>query len=272
MPHKVFLIPEVLEIILLATDTHTLLLSQRVCRRWRKLIQGSHHLRAALFLDPVRYRLPRGERGIRNPLLKKYLWPWLRENRARTLWQPPTEGEQIVPQINPAVDKRFLDNKNASWRNMLFQQPPRSCVGVVEMDSRIQIGTPAYTEFQAQKVLRVKDVLIHYHKYKSELYQPLADEGIFWYGTVPRNSWGDQPSSAKRYFQRNGPLQSGILSYAREVYLRDCDIVLFTRDARGARGDYNHSVGDAVDMNRWFMDTLGASMVPGQTFIPVPVS
>lgn len=49
MPSKVFLITEVLEIILLTTDMRTLLLSQRVCRRWRNLIQGSHYLRAALF-------------------------------------------------------------------------------------------------------------------------------------------------------------------------------------------------------------------------------
>lgn len=115
MPSEVFLITEVLEMILLATDTCTLLLSRRVCRRWRNLIQGSHFLRAALFLEPVRYLLP----------------------------------------------------------------------GVVEMDSKMS-GTPAYTESKAKKTIRMGDVLFHYYRNRHKLYQPLPDDGIFWYGLLPK--------------------------------------------------------------------------------------
>lgn len=271
MPSKVFLITEVLEIILLATDLRTLLLSQRVCRRWRNLIQGSHYLRAALFLEPVRYRLPRGEKGVRNPLLEKYFWPWLRASRARKAWQPPLEGGQIIPQMDPEIDRCFLDYKHASWRRMLFQQPPRSIVGVIEMDSKIR-GTPAYTEFQSRKTIRMEDIMSHRFSPQRDLIHPLPNEGIIWYGVLPPNGPLRYKSEAKEYFRRNGELKRGILSYARDIYLRDCDFVLFTDDARYARKDLYHNGGFSMELNRWLMDRLVATMVPGQTFIPVPVT
>ncbi|KAJ5426327.1 ABC transporter atnG [Penicillium sp. CMV-2018d] len=53
-PHKAFLITEILELILLETDTRTLLTSaQRVCRKWHFLIQDSSDLQAALFFKPT---------------------------------------------------------------------------------------------------------------------------------------------------------------------------------------------------------------------------
>lgn len=272
MPSKVFLVTELLEMILLALDTRTLLLSQRVCRRWRNLILDSHYLRAALFLEPVRYHLPRGVQGIRNPLLEQCLWPWFRAQKARNYWQPPIEGGQTIPQIGPEFDKYFV-NRRASWLNMLFQQPPRSCVGVVEMDNQID-GTPAYTEFKAKKILRVKDVLVHRRRTDTQiLYHPLPDEGVFFFGLLPWSTWlGDISEIMRGYFRRNGELKKDTLAYARNVYLRDCDIVLFIDDARYARELFSHNVISAMLLNRWLVDVLDASMVPGQTFIPMPVT
>lgn len=69
-PHKVFLVTEILEMILLETDMRTLLTSaQRVCCKWRSLLEYSSDLQAALFFKPDKFRLPRGKPGIRNPLL-----------------------------------------------------------------------------------------------------------------------------------------------------------------------------------------------------------
>lgn len=79
-------------------------------------------------------------------------------------------------------------------------------------------------------------------------------------------------SRIKEYFRWNGDLKRGIVSYARDIYLRDCDIVLFTSEARHARKDFHHLGGSPGDLNRWLTDDLDATMVPGWTFIPVPVS
>lgn len=50
--HRIAYIPEVLETILVHTDTHTLLTSaQRVCRYWYDLVQNSDDLQIALFLS-----------------------------------------------------------------------------------------------------------------------------------------------------------------------------------------------------------------------------
>lgn len=270
MPSKVFLVTELLEMILLAFDTRTLLLSQRVFRRWRGLIQDSHYLRAALFLEPVRYQLPHGVQGIRNPLIEEYLWPWLRAKKTRMGWQPPLDEGQPIPQIGPEFDKYFV-NRRASWLNMLFQQPPRSCVGVVEMDSQID-GTPAYTEFKAKKILRVKDVLKYHDACTHRYYHPLSDEGIFWYGPLFKFGKPGYPCPTREFFRSNGELKRDVLEHARNTYLRDCDVVLFTNDARYARGDYINASSTAMNLNRWLLDVLDASMVPGQTFIPMPVT
>ncbi|OJJ30464.1 hypothetical protein ASPWEDRAFT_46060 [Aspergillus wentii DTO 134E9] len=59
--HKAFLIPEILENILLHTDMCTLLTSaQRVCHHWHNLITESHNLQAALFFKPTKRKFQEG--------------------------------------------------------------------------------------------------------------------------------------------------------------------------------------------------------------------
>lgn len=135
-PHRIFLITEILEMILLKTDIRTLLTSaQRVCRKWHSLIKCSTDLQAALFFKPVRYVLPRGVLGIRNPLLTDCIWPWFCGRHALEWGAPPMEGEVKIPRSDPQDNERFF-RKGASWKRMLFQQPPRSCIGLVEKDGK----------------------------------------------------------------------------------------------------------------------------------------
>ena len=51
-PSRVFLIPEILETILLSADMRTLLISQRVSSYWYNLIAESPRLQRALFFEP----------------------------------------------------------------------------------------------------------------------------------------------------------------------------------------------------------------------------
>lgn len=107
-PHKAFLINEILEMFLIQTDMQTLLISaQRVCHRWHDLIQDSADLQAALFFKPVRYELPRGILGIRNPLLDKFIWPWFCSKQAQS-WGAPKVREIQIPPADPRDNDRFL--------------------------------------------------------------------------------------------------------------------------------------------------------------------
>ncbi|KAK5718422.1 hypothetical protein LTR15_008149 [Elasticomyces elasticus] len=46
-------VTELLESILVRVDAKTLLLSQRVCRKWRDVVEGSHILQQKLFIQPA---------------------------------------------------------------------------------------------------------------------------------------------------------------------------------------------------------------------------
>lgn len=274
-PHKIFLISEILELILLETDMRTLLTSaQRVCRKWHDLIQDSGDLQAALFFKPVRYELPRGTQGIRNPLLEEYIWPWFCARQAREWKPPPIEGGTKIPQIEPQSDRLFLRNE-ASWQRMLFQQPPRSCIGIVEKDGWVVDG-PAYTEVKVQPkggVLRIRDVAIPCFDGVWPRLHPLLEVGILWYGVVPKPNM-----ELERYgvpltygdLWRHGELQRDQVAYATSIYLRDCDIVFFTQECASLRGHYNSGVTGMV-LNCWLYH-LGQSLVPRQTSIPMPVT
>lgn len=264
MTSKIFLITEILEKILLVTEMRTLLLSQRVCRKWRDLIQGSHYLRAALFLEPVRYKLPRGVQGIRNPLLEECIWPWFHANQGRRRgWQLTIRGVEIVPPTGPNFDKYFLGNKDASWRRMLFQQPPRSSIGLIKVDEPFRLHTPVYTEVKVQNTPRLEDLLVHKGIFNIPLYWTLPEEGIFWYGlkTPPRITGHE--SFDERYVQMSRELDWAPLFSARSTYLRDCDVVFFTEENRYfqegsfTRRGYGPFRTSTQSLNDWLVHDLG---------------
>lgn len=188
--------------ILIQTDMQTLLTSaQRVCHRWHDLIQDSAGLQADLFFKPVRYTLPRGTPGIRNPLLDKHIWPWFCSKQAQR-WGAPKVNKIEIPPVDPRDDERFL-RKEANWTQMLFQQPPRSCIGLVEKEGGVVHGT-AYTEVKVRvrngDHLRIGD-LVDFDVFRSACIHPLLEEGLIWrrnfYANIDKPDW-----SLKRF--RNG--------------------------------------------------------------------
>ncbi|KAJ5513926.1 hypothetical protein N7463_003478 [Penicillium fimorum] len=120
---------ELIEIILLlVNDEQTLLLAQRVCRRWALSIQGSRALQQALFYQPINSTLPKETTPRRNPLLAAMFPYWF-----------PNEDQISRDILFGAGDMQdFLDKHaawlrpSASWRRMLVQQPPAMSLGWVD--------------------------------------------------------------------------------------------------------------------------------------------
>lgn len=255
----------------------TLLISaQRVCHQWHDLTQASADLQAALFFKPVKYTLPRGTPGIRNPLLENYIWPWFCSTKAQHYGVPPVEGGAKIPPVDPRDDERFL-RKGASWSRMLFQQPPRSCIGLVEKDGGAVNG-PAYTEVKVRTKgdhLRIGDV-VYDHTQPTGRFHPLPEEGLIWYGDIRTHNQKGQyclylyPDGANRH----GPIYRRQVAYAISAYLRDCDIVLFILHCPQIRGkplrpaSCDHQWG--VHKLHWWLIRLGWALVPGQISIPMP--
>lgn len=246
--------------ILLETDMRTLLTSaQRVCRRWRNLIRHSRGLQATLFFTPVNYTLPPGKPGIRNPLLKQCIWPWFCARMARMIEAPPVEGGVKVPEIDPQTDEIFLRRK-ASWAMMLFQQPPRSTIGLLERD----YGT--YTEVKVQPCkdfLRIGDLVLPFKMHADTLTHPLLEEGLVWFGlpSLLSESYGEIPRSH--------------ISYATSICLRNCDIVFFVRECAYISGRVQHHTGRdymIVNILRNWLLALRAELVPGQIASKMPVN
>lgn len=281
-PHKVFLVTEILEMILLETDMQTLLTSaQRVCRQWSTLIENSADLQCALFFRPVKYRLPRGELGIRNPLLADCIWPFFCARHAHRYGAPPVEGGAKIPTFDPRDIERLF-REGATWKRMLFQQPPRSCIGLVEKDGKAVDG-PAYTEVKVwpyEDYLRIGDIIfsdedrVHRHDEplgRCHLMHPLPEEeGLIWYGrilTKEEKKWIPSIPASVRYWE----IPQSQVMYATSTYLQDCDVVFFILECGRARnqfvGEYAYNYPAAV-LNRWLRD-MRMSLVPGQISVPV---
>lgn len=233
---------------------------------------GLRRLTGRSIFKPVKYNLPHGTQGIRNPLLEECIWPWFYATQERYCGPPPGGGGTKTPPIDPQSDRRFVQSK-ASWQRMLFQQPPRSCIGFVEKDGWVVDG-PVYTEVKVQPhgdFLRIIDVATPCYKPVRALLHPLPEEGIVWLGKVstlhhypPFSLCG--PGEQERY----GEVQRNQLAYATSIYLRDCDVVFFTQECRYIREHYNSGL-TAMETNSWLYN-LGKSLVPEQTSIPMPVT
>ncbi|OQE46723.1 hypothetical protein PENCOP_c001G07112 [Penicillium coprophilum] len=117
---------ELIEVILiLVDDEQTLLLAQRVCRRWARCIQASRALQQALFYRPLQPALPNTTIPQRNSLLAAKFPYWF-----------PNDDQASRNSLFGAGDMReFLDKSaawlhpSASWRRMLVQQPPAMSLG-----------------------------------------------------------------------------------------------------------------------------------------------
>ena len=116
----VLFITELLEMILLQLDMRTLLISQRVCRKWSSLIRSSSRIQETLFFKPV---LPDSvPTKVQNPLLAEVFPPFFIEMESRI----SMNSFDMVK--HPEKQRAYL-RPEASWRRMLVQQPPAYQLG-----------------------------------------------------------------------------------------------------------------------------------------------
>ncbi|CAG7977597.1 unnamed protein product [Penicillium salamii] len=135
-PHAIFSINELLENILLHTDMRTLVTSgQRVCRGWNETIKSSPSLQEHLFLRPSKSQASCSCQRSRNSLLEDILWVQFflkqqqnSDSKAEVSRFPLRESDRLRL-------KAYL-RKDASWKQMLLQQPPTSSIGVLEIIRR----------------------------------------------------------------------------------------------------------------------------------------
>lgn len=128
---RVFSIPELLLTILLKLDMRTLLTTaQRIDRRFHDTINHTPAIQKALFF-PARKEAGEkcvdSEEVVQNPLLVELFPPWFQE-----VGPYPTSYEVALTSLPMTVHNAlpaFL-RREASWRNMLVQQPPVLAVGL----------------------------------------------------------------------------------------------------------------------------------------------
>ncbi|PYI04450.1 hypothetical protein BO78DRAFT_320450 [Aspergillus sclerotiicarbonarius CBS 121057] len=124
---NLFVIPELLECILLNLDMHTLLISGRVCRLWNSLIKTSPKIQTALFFTPLSKPAP-GQPRIKNQLIIDIIWPQFIARRLKTRQRPAYRGAWF-PDIRK--EEAYL-RPEASWRRMFLHQPPTSRACFIE--------------------------------------------------------------------------------------------------------------------------------------------
>lgn len=154
---------------------------------------------------------------------------------------------------------------------MLFQQPPRSCIGFIEKDGKAVNG-PAYTEVEVQDHLRIRDVILP-NAYVVNRVHPLPEEGLLWYGSIRKKEWVLYASGLEYSAddEKHGEIPRSQVAYTGSIYLRDCDIVFFILECGRVRGQWvsdNHGVQLLCN---WLCAIWGF-LVPGQTSIPMPAT
>lgn len=137
-PSHVLFIPEMLESILLKLVGHesfidrthtrgeqTVLLSQRVCRRWNDVIKASQELQQALYFKPMSSKTggiaPSQNSHKANPLIQQIV-----KNKMYKYSCPCVQGSGQKNESPPASEEEAFVRKEASWRRMLVHQPPCS--------------------------------------------------------------------------------------------------------------------------------------------------
>jgi hypothetical protein len=120
---------KLIEIVLISVnDEQTLLLAQRVCRRWAHCIQGSRILQQALFFQPIQSNPPTTTIPRLNPLLAAKFPSWF----------PDVYPISRDIAYGAGDMQEFLDNHvtwlhpSASWHRMLTKQPPIMSLGWVD--------------------------------------------------------------------------------------------------------------------------------------------
>lgn len=111
---------ELLELILLQLDTQTLLMAQRTCQTWYRIIQESVPIQKALFFAPTDSSSTNTK--VQNPLLAKMFPSFFKPN--------PTLLASVDMLQRPEKLEAYI-RPEASWRRMLVQQPPIFRIGIL---------------------------------------------------------------------------------------------------------------------------------------------
>ncbi|GKZ60346.1 hypothetical protein AnigIFM49718_006688 [Aspergillus niger] len=163
-PHQIFLIPEVLEPVLLNLDTTTLLLSQRVCHLWNSLIKTSPSLQTALFFRPRKESSTstpalKPKRTV-NPLMNKLLKHFISNHGSSFHRDFSSYLSRFGPHKSSSPSTSELERRHpylcpeASWREMLLHQPPAPTLAV--SDDLIPLGIGGVPSNESNAVLRLK--------------------------------------------------------------------------------------------------------------------
>ncbi|RAK81778.1 uncharacterized protein BO72DRAFT_444279 [Aspergillus fijiensis CBS 313.89] len=124
---RIFHVPEILEGILLGLDLYTLLISARVCHSWNSLIKSSRKIQQALFYIPVETPVPHHPR-TKNPFITDIIWPEFIHRQLLSYTRPGTACCFEIPDMASKKREAAYLRPEASWQNMLLQQPPNCIV------------------------------------------------------------------------------------------------------------------------------------------------
>ncbi|KAJ5490900.1 hypothetical protein N7539_002467 [Penicillium diatomitis] len=157
---------ELLESILLQLDLKSLLTAQEVCQGWRQTIDQSVQLQQALYIRPAKGC--RMKRAV-NPLMEEVV---LQQLLLRS-------RNYVIPGQWPNFEPCF--RSQASWRNMLPQQPPTSTIGVVEVE---QYGSYRFSKLAVKPgSVRMEQIL---EAVENGILMPTPTHRVFW-TTVSRS-------------------------------------------------------------------------------------
>jgi hypothetical protein len=120
---RVLVTPELLEAILLQLrPLSDLLLAQLVSSNWQNAITSSPLLQQSLFLRAAPRPL---QQWTANPLLRQHFLPWFVVPTARYTFSMPTyDSLQTMDWMHQTPIRDAFLRQEASWRNMVFVQPP----------------------------------------------------------------------------------------------------------------------------------------------------
>ncbi|XRM45668.1 hypothetical protein ABZX51_008746 [Aspergillus tubingensis] len=161
-PHKIFLIPEVLEQALVELDATTLLLSQRVCHLWNSLIKTSPTLQRALFFRPERQPPTEDQNPKRttNPFMDKLLKHFISNPTSVNGTQDSSNWFRLFIPLQTTNHQKLgrkqhpYSRPEASWREMLLDQPPTPSIAV--RDDLMPLRTFGVLCDERKSVLRLK--------------------------------------------------------------------------------------------------------------------
>ncbi|OJJ82710.1 uncharacterized protein ASPGLDRAFT_1494580, partial [Aspergillus glaucus CBS 516.65] len=131
--------------------------------------------------------------------------------------------------------QRAFFREEANWRRMLFQQPPTSCLGIIE--TILDSDSPWFSRIKVmprKDYIRVKDV---YKTVHDGILMPGQDKWLFWYNPY--------------FLNRPERELQGERAIASSNYLEGCNLVIFTTKCWILR---DHGIIN--DLDDW-IDSLG---------------